>query len=55
MKLIFGIVYFILCGVTGRVMSNLGFDLNDWQWWICCGSVWVSFICGFLVEKFKKE
>lgn len=55
MRIFFGILYLFLCGATGRVMGNLGFDLNDWQWWFCCGSVWVSFLCGFLVEKFRQK
>lgn len=55
MRWIFGILYLVLCGTTGRVVSNIGYDFDSWQWWVCCGSVWISFICGWMVERLRKE
>lgn len=54
MRWIFGIAFWIMCGVTVRVVSNIGYDFNNWQWWAINGSVFLSFFCGWMVEKFKK-
>ena len=40
------ICYYILCAVIGVAVSEMGYGINKWQWWVCCGCTWLSFICG---------
>lgn len=47
-------LYWILCALIAIFMNYLGCNIFTWQWWVGCGFVWLSFLCGW-VEGSKEK
>ena len=47
-------LYWILCVLISIFMNYLGYNISTWQWWVGCGFVWLSYLCG-LVEGSKEK
>lgn len=39
-------VYLLCCTISSCVMGSIDFGIDTWQWWVVCGCVIVSCVCG---------
>lgn len=47
------VIYLVLCVIISVVLSSIGYGTDTWQWWVCCGCVWVAYQLGRLYEDCK--
>lgn len=40
------IIYLFLCSLNGFVMSTLGVNLTDWQFWVSIACIFGAWVCG---------
>jgi len=47
-------LYWTLCILISVFMNYLGYNMATWQWWVGCGLVWLSCICGYAIKEREK-
>ena len=48
-KFIAHIIYYIIMGVSGIVMSTASLRTKDWQYWVIVFSLVGAFLCGMVI------
>ena len=47
------VIYLVLCIIISVVLSSIGYGIDTWQWWVCCGCIWLSYSLGRFYEYCK--
>lgn len=34
------------CIVISILMNHCGYHIDNWEWWVGCGCVWLAFVVG---------